>query len=224
MENIDDFAANLEECLKDSVFEENICKKPKRLTKNPGKKRQRKTKEQMKILEKYYEENEDWSNELIDQISKETNLKEKQVSKWFWDQKTKKTGSYKKPRKAKKAQKSGKGHKRVKTMEVEKVEEFNSIPKPVKPKAKPKLTIQSTPQFEQKVKPIKLQTPCFAPKQPEIKKGKNLGIRIPFQKNPHESKVKSPSFPTPKEMPSKEKEIRLFRPEFKKQTNLPLGK
>ena len=43
----------------------------------------------MKILEEYFDENEDWSNSLIDKISKETKLKSKQVSKWFWDQKSK---------------------------------------------------------------------------------------------------------------------------------------
>lgn len=198
MENIDDFAANLEECLKDSVFEDTICKKPKRLTKNPSKKRQRKTKEQMKILEKYYEENDDWSNDLVEEISQQTNLKSKQVSKWFWDQKTKK----KTP--AAKSGKTKKTHKRVKTMEVEPLEDFSNISNAVKPPTKPKLVL-NTRAANHKKNLFNIKAPCFAPEQPEVVEKKSLGIRIPCQKKLHDDKLKSPSFTTPQEAKPKAK-------------------
>lgn len=248
MDNIDDFTANLEECLKDSVFEDTICKKPKRLTKNPSKKRQRKTKEQMKILEKFYEDNDDWSNELVDEIATKTNLKSKQVSKWFWDQKTKKKPAQSRPKKATKT------HKRVKTMEHEKLEDFSSVKKPVTENSqssqnhhemknvqnqqnsqnpqnsqieqnrpnpqKPKLTIKKTSLVKQKPKPFKIQAPCFAPEQPGATDAKKIQIN---HSNFFCNKIKSPSFPVPKEVAPKENEINYFRPEFKKQQNLKIG-
>lgn len=119
MDNKDStFEDQLKECFKDFQFDD-IIKKPKRLTKNPSKKRQRKTKEQMKLLEQYLEKYDDWSNELVEEISQETGLKSKQVSKWFWDQKTKgRTPSSRKSCQTK-------THKRVKTAENETFEDFS---------------------------------------------------------------------------------------------------
>ena len=43
----------------------------------------------MKLLEEFFASNDDWSNELIEEIAIKTKLKVKQVSKWYWDQTTK---------------------------------------------------------------------------------------------------------------------------------------
>lgn len=83
----------------------------------------------MDLLEKYYESNQEWSNELVEEIAIKTNLQAKQVSKWLWDQKTKN----KVPKKSKK-------NKRVKTEEYEpkfdKVKTKAVNPSPLKPKTK----------------------------------------------------------------------------------------
>lgn len=52
MESPDSFTKHLDD-LDDLLLEEVIVNKPKRLTKNPSKKRQRKTKKQKDILESY---------------------------------------------------------------------------------------------------------------------------------------------------------------------------
>jgi hypothetical protein len=72
------------------LLDDAIINKPKRLSKNPSKKRQKKTKKQKEILEAYYEKNNEWSNELVEEISSKAKLTLKQVAKWNWDQKNKK--------------------------------------------------------------------------------------------------------------------------------------
>ena len=72
------------------LLDDAIISKPKRLTKNPTKKRQKKTKKQKEVLEAYYEKNTEWSNELVEEIAAKTKLSIKQVTKWNWDQNNKK--------------------------------------------------------------------------------------------------------------------------------------
>lgn len=115
MDNIDDFQKQLD-CIDSFELDEVIVNKPKRLTNNPTKKRQRKTKKQMDVLETYFAKSHDWSNEIIDEIATKTGLKVKQVSKWLWDQKLK--------RKIDIGEESTKTHKRVKTEEKESFDEF----------------------------------------------------------------------------------------------------
>lgn len=115
MDNIDDFQKQLD-CIESFELDEVIVNKPKRLTNNPTKKRQRKTKKQMDVLEVYFSKSHDWSNEIIDEIAAKTGLKVKQVSKWLWDQKLK--------RKIDISEESIKPHKRVKIEEKESFDEF----------------------------------------------------------------------------------------------------
>ena len=49
-------------------------------------KRIRKTKEQLEVLTQEYKNNSDWTSEDINEISSRLNLTNKQVYKWFWDQ------------------------------------------------------------------------------------------------------------------------------------------
>lgn len=53
------------------------------------KRRQRKNKEQLKILENEFLKNPDWSREFIRRISNRLGLRECQVYKWHWDQRKK---------------------------------------------------------------------------------------------------------------------------------------
>lgn len=53
------------------------------------KRRQRKNKEQLKILENEFKKNPDWSREYIRRISEKLGLRECQVYKWHWDQRKK---------------------------------------------------------------------------------------------------------------------------------------
>ncbi len=53
------------------------------------KRRQRKNKEQLKILENEFLKNPDWSRDYIRNISKKLGLRECQVYKWHWDQRKK---------------------------------------------------------------------------------------------------------------------------------------
>lgn len=115
MESFDSFTKNLDG-LDSILFDEVIINKPKRLTKNPNKKRQRKTKKQMDLLEAYFVKSTDWSNDVIEEIADKTGLKSKQVSKWLWDQKIK--------RKIDTIEPAPKTNKRAKTTEVEKFDEF----------------------------------------------------------------------------------------------------
>ena len=50
------------------------------------KKRLRKNKNQLKVLENEYLKNPDWSREYIKKLSDELGLSECQVYKWRWDQ------------------------------------------------------------------------------------------------------------------------------------------
>ena len=50
------------------------------------KKRQRKNKAQLKILENEYKKNPDWSRDYIKKLSDNLGLSECQVYKWRWDQ------------------------------------------------------------------------------------------------------------------------------------------
>lgn len=49
------------------------------------KRRQRKNKDQLKILENEYLKNPDWTREYIKLISQKLGLRECQVYKWHWD-------------------------------------------------------------------------------------------------------------------------------------------
>lgn len=51
------------------------------------KRRQRKNKDQIKILENEYKKNPNWSRDFIKDISERLGLRESQVYKWQWDQK-----------------------------------------------------------------------------------------------------------------------------------------
>lgn len=53
------------------------------------KRRQRKNKEQLKILENEFLKNPDWTREFIRRISQRLQLRECQVYKWHWDQRKK---------------------------------------------------------------------------------------------------------------------------------------
>ena len=54
------------------------------------KKRLRKSSSQIKYLEELYKTNKDnWSNDLLSEITQEIGLDERKVYKWFWDQKNK---------------------------------------------------------------------------------------------------------------------------------------
>ena len=53
------------------------------------KRRQRKNKEQIKILENEFKKSPDWSREFIRRISEKLGLRECQVYKWHWDQRKK---------------------------------------------------------------------------------------------------------------------------------------
>jgi hypothetical protein len=72
----------------------------------------RKSKKQMEMLEKLYQQNQQWNNTTIEEVAIKTGLKVKQVSKWLWDQKSKD-----------KNPKISKKHKRVKTEEYESFED-----------------------------------------------------------------------------------------------------
>jgi hypothetical protein len=53
------------------------------------KRRQRKNKDQIKVLENEYKKNPDWSREYIKRTSQKLGLRECQVYKWHWDQRKK---------------------------------------------------------------------------------------------------------------------------------------
>ena len=89
----------------DFLLDDSIVKKPKRLTNDASKKRQRKSKKQIAMLEEYYLKSENWSNEFVLEIAEQTGLAAKQVAKWLWD------------RNLKKKEEKGKQHKRIKTKE-----------------------------------------------------------------------------------------------------------
>jgi hypothetical protein len=97
----------------------------------------RKSKKQMDMLEQLYQENQQWTNTIIEEIAIKTGLKVKQVSKWLWDQKSKD-----------KDPKISKKHKRVKTEEYESFEdqfqsEVSKLPVLSQKKAgKPRLNIK----------------------------------------------------------------------------------
>lgn len=159
MDNIDDFQKQLD-CIDSFELDEVIVNKPKRLTNNPTKKRQRKTKKQMDVLETYFAKSHDWSNEIIDEIATKTGLKVKQVSKWLWDQKLK--------RKIDIGEESTKTHKRVKTEEKGSFDEFggysinNNNPNDIKDKESvgtismiDGLTVSKNPYLEPKLIPNK---------------------------------------------------------------------
>lgn len=54
-----------------------------------GKKRRRKTSQQLKILKNFFEKDQNWGKDTITNIAKITGLTESQVYKWCWDQKKK---------------------------------------------------------------------------------------------------------------------------------------
>lgn len=77
---------NLSSCgISDLSLDDVFINKPKRISKNPNKKRQRKTKKQIDILEQFYASSSNWSMSSIELISEITGLQEKQVKKWLWD-------------------------------------------------------------------------------------------------------------------------------------------
>lgn len=53
------------------------------------KRRQRKSKEQLRMLEHKYEINPNWTREYIKELSRQMGLRECQVYKWHWDQRKK---------------------------------------------------------------------------------------------------------------------------------------
>ena len=53
------------------------------------KRRQRKNKDQVKILEQEYKKNNNWTREYIKKVSQKLGLRECQVYKWHWDQRKK---------------------------------------------------------------------------------------------------------------------------------------
>lgn len=99
----------------DFLLDDSIVKKPKRLTNDAGKKRQRKSKKQLAMLEEFYIKSENWSNELILEIAEQTGLATKQVAKWLWD------------RNLKKKEDKGRQLKRVKRTEDDQ-DEFDQAP------------------------------------------------------------------------------------------------
>lgn len=130
MESFDSFQKDLDG-LDDLLIDDVIINKPKRLSNNPSKKRQRKTKKQMDVLESYFAKSVDWSNATIDEIAQKTGLKSKQVSKWLWDQRIK--------RKIDTSESGSKTHKRAKLSEEEGFDDIgfsivnngSTIPKPL---------------------------------------------------------------------------------------------
>lgn len=70
---------------------------------------------QIEVLEKYYKDCKDWSNELVEEISSQTKLSNKQVSKWLWDKKLKENNTSE--------TKSVKSYKRTKFKEEERFED-----------------------------------------------------------------------------------------------------
>lgn len=93
----------------------------------------------MDVLEKYYENNQDWSNELIEEIANKTELLSKQVSKWLWDQKTKN-----------KISKKSKKNKKLKTEEYEPY--FDKVkPRAVNPSSSKPKTKQNKRQLDTKI-------------------------------------------------------------------------
>lgn len=77
--------SNLNDCV------EALLKKAKDDSSNARdiKRRQRKNKEQLKILENEFLKCPDWSRDYIRNISKKLGLRECQVYKWHWDQRKK---------------------------------------------------------------------------------------------------------------------------------------
>lgn len=67
---------------------DNLIKK-QRIYKAKNIKRKRKTKSQVKVLEREFKLNTSWSTEDIKRISEVLDLSRDQVYKWFWDQKKK---------------------------------------------------------------------------------------------------------------------------------------
>ncbi len=54
-----------------------------------GKKRVRKTEDQVGVLLEEYEKNPKWTRKIMQRLSEKTGLKVTQVYKWLWDQKNK---------------------------------------------------------------------------------------------------------------------------------------
>lgn len=71
----------------DSEF--SLEKKLKKTKEDPNQNKRRKTKAQVKMLEKELEDNPHWTNEDMVKIAKKTGLTKSQVYKWNWDQKKK---------------------------------------------------------------------------------------------------------------------------------------
>mmetsp|Transcript_14637 Transcript_14637/g.16896 ORF Transcript_14637/g.16896 Transcript_14637/m.16896 type:complete len:117 (-) Transcript_14637:122-472(-) len=63
--------------------------KKQRIYKAKNIKRKRKSKTQVKQLEKEFKKNSSWSKEDIQRLSKQIGLNRDQVYKWFWDNKKK---------------------------------------------------------------------------------------------------------------------------------------
>ena len=117
MENIEEQKGETaQDAVSNFTFEDNIASRPKRLSKAPNKKRQRKSKKQIAILENYYKESDSWSTEFIKEISENSGLKIQQVSKWLWDRNLK--------RKIEEGAGTRRNQKRFKTKEFEEFDEF----------------------------------------------------------------------------------------------------
>jgi hypothetical protein len=82
-----------------SMSEKNLCRE-KQLAEEDDegtaarmvRKRKRKSGDQLKILMREFERNQNWSKDTMLDVSKKTGLSEAQVYKWGWDQKRKKYG------------------------------------------------------------------------------------------------------------------------------------
>lgn len=82
--NMNDFIGDmLKSCPCDNLI------KKQRIYKAKNIKRKRKSKSQIKVLEKEFKKNQNWDKEDIKTLSKMLDLNRDQVYKWFWDQKKK---------------------------------------------------------------------------------------------------------------------------------------